>query len=59
MTDKQMVEYKITNIGCDDETDGIFVLTTEQYEFLDTIFKILNENSHYDCMPKIYIDRLE
>ena len=51
-----MKEYKIRNIGCDDETEGVFELTEEQYEFLNKTFEELNKNSTHGCMPKIYID---
>ncbi len=49
------MKYKIINIGCDDETEGVFEFTEEQYEFLNKTFKELNKNSTYGCMPKIYI----
>lgn len=48
-------KYNIINIGCDDETEGIFELTEEQAEFLQKVFTELNKNSSYGCMPKIYI----
>ena len=54
-----MQKYKITNLGCDDQTEGVFDLTDEQFEFTDALFKMLNENSHYGCMPKIYIDKVD
>ena len=50
--------YKITNIGCDDETEARFILTESQYNFLNEIFEKLNKHSTYGCMPKIYIDEL-
>lgn len=56
---REMKKYKITNIGCDDETEGIFELSEEQYEFLNNVFTELNKNSHYGCMPKIYVDEVE
>ena len=49
------MKYKILNIGCDDETEGIFEFTKEQFEFLNNIFTELNKNSTYGCMPKSYI----
>lgn len=52
------MKYKITNVGCDDITEGIFALTEEQYEFLNNLFEELNKNSTYGCMPKIYIDEM-
>lgn len=48
--------YTILNIGCDDETECDFDFTEEEYRFLKSVFERLNENSHYGCMPKIYID---
>ena len=53
-----MRKYKIRNYGCDDMTEGIFDLTDEQFGFLDELFKKLNENSSYQCMPRIYIDEV-
>ena len=50
------MKYKITNVGCDDITVGVFELTEEQYKFLENLFEELNKNSTYGCMPKIYID---
>ena len=49
------MKYKILNIGCDDETEGTFEFTKEQFEFLNNVFVGLNKNSTYGCMPKIYI----
>ena len=51
-----MKKYKIRNIGCDDETEGIFEFTEEQYNFLNKTFEELNKNSNCGCMPEIYID---
>jgi hypothetical protein len=53
-----MKKYKITNIGCDDETKGVFEFTEEQYVFLENVFSELNKNSTYGCMPTIYIDEI-
>lgn len=53
----QNEKFIITNIGCDDETTGIFEFTEEQYVFLKNTFEKLNKNSTYGCMPKIYIER--
>lgn len=52
------MKYKILNIGCDDETQGDFEFTKEQFEFLNNVFTELNKNSAYSCMPKIYIDEV-
>lgn len=52
---KETKTYIITNVGCDDSTEGEFEFTKEEYEFLKKVFIELNYNSHYGCMPKIYI----
>ena len=52
------MNYKITNVGCDDTTEGIFDFTQEQFDFLDNVFTELNKNSSYQCMPKIYIEEV-
>lgn len=54
-----MKQYKIINIGCDDETLGVFELTEEQYKFLDKTFEELNKNSDCGCMPEIYIEPMD
>ena len=54
-----MKKYKIINIGCDDETEGVFEFSEEQAEFLNNVFTELNKNSHYGCMPQIYIKENE
>lgn len=51
-----MKRYKITNVGCDDITEGVFELTEEQFKFLDRLFEELNKNSTYGCMPTIYVE---
>jgi hypothetical protein len=48
-------KYDICNMGCDDETQGTFEFTEEQYRFLDEVFTELNKNSTYGCMPQIFI----
>lgn len=53
------MRYKIENIGCDDETEGVFEFTTEQFEFLKNVFEELNKNSTYGCMPTIYIKEMQ
>lgn len=54
-----MKKYKIENVGCDDTTEGVFMFTEKQYEFLSKVFMALNKNSTYGCMPKIYIEVIE
>ena len=53
------MEYKIENIGWQGKTEGVFYLTKREYEIVDTIFKILNENSNDEYMPKIHIKGVE
>lgn len=50
------MNHKIRNVGCDDETEGVFKFTEEQFEFLKVVFDELNKYSRYGCMPRIYID---
>lgn len=50
------MNYRIRNVGCDDETEGVFTFTEEQFEFLKGVFEKLNEYSTYGCMPRIYIE---
>lgn len=52
-------KYIIENFGCDDTTEGKFLLTEQQYKFLNDIFEKLNKNSTYGCMPKIYIKEIK
>ena len=54
-----MKKYKIENVGCDDETVGVFEFTDEQFEFLNRVFTELNEYSEYGCMPTIHISSVE
>ena len=54
-----MKKYKIENIGCDDETVGVFEFTDEQADFLNSVFTELNKISTYGCMPRIYIKSVE
>lgn len=54
-----MKKYKITNYGCDDETEGIFEFSEEQADFLNNVFTELNKNSTYGCMPTIYIKEID
>lgn len=50
------MKYKIINVGCHSETEGVFELNKKQYEFLNNLFEELNKNSTYECMPTIYIE---
>ena len=54
-----MKKYKINNVGCDDETVGVFEFTEEQFAFLNKVFTELNKYSEYGCMPTIYIECVE
>lgn len=57
--DNQKHMYHIVNIGCDDETNCGFDFTEEEATFLKRVFDELNTHSSYDCMPKIYIEKVE
>ena len=48
-------KYVIYNEGCDDSTEGEFEFTEKEFLFLNNLFEELNKNSHYGCMPKIFI----
>lgn len=52
-------EYVIENEGCDDETTCRFLLTLEQYDFLNKVFSELNKRSKYGCQPRIKIVEME
>lgn len=52
------MKYKIINVGCHDETEGVFEFTNEQYEFLNDLFEELNKNSTCECMPTIHIEKM-
>ena len=54
-----MKKYEICNLGCDDETTGIFEFTEEQFNFLNSVFTELNKISTYGCMPTIHIKCVE
>ena len=54
-----MKKYEINNLGCDDETTGVFEFTEEQFEFLKEVFTELNKFSTYSCMPTIDIYPIE
>ena len=54
-----MKKYEISNVGCDDITEGIFEFTEEQAEFLNKVFTELNKISSYGCMPTIYIKEVD
>lgn len=50
--------YHITNVGCHDETDIYLDFTEEEAVFLKKTFDELNTKSDYECMPKIYIEKV-
>ena len=49
------MKYRITNVGCDDETVCDFEFTDKEVCFLKSVFEKLNENSNYGCQPEIVI----
>ena len=51
--------YKVTLIGCDDQTDMFIDLTDEQVTFLEMLSKLSKETSSYLCMPTLEIARLQ
>jgi hypothetical protein len=51
--------YFIQNVGCDDETSGLLHLSEDELEFLIAIFYNLNKNSEYNCMPRIYMAKVQ
>lgn len=50
--------YYIENCGCDDTTHGLVELDDEEVSLLTKIFRNLNKNSTYGCMPKIHMYKI-
>lgn len=50
--------YYIENIGCDDETCGLAVITDEHFPAFKKIIENLNKNSTYGCQPTISVYRI-
>lgn len=47
--------YYIENEGCDDTTRGLVELTDREADVVVELFKNLNKNSTYGCMPEIHM----
>lgn len=45
--------YLISLVGCDDTTYLEKELSVAEYQFLDNLSKEINENSSYNCQPKM------
>ena len=50
--------YFIMNVGCDDETNGIAVISDEDFPKFKTLVENLNKNSTYGCQPKIRVYKI-
>lgn len=51
--------YYIKNVGCDDETCGLAIITKEFFNTFKEIIENLNENSQYGCMPTIDVFKID
>lgn len=51
--------YYIENIGCDDETVGLFYMDESEFESFKSIIENLNKNSTYGCMPTIEVYKID
>lgn len=47
--------YYIRNVGCDDETCGLAVITDEHFPAFKKIIENLNKDSRYCCQPMISV----
>lgn len=51
--------YYIVNMGCDDETKGLAIISDEEFPRFKQIIEDLNKNSQYGCMPTISIYKID
>lgn len=51
--------YKITLIGCDDNTSINIRLNKSQIEIIKDISERTKQESTYGCMPVMYVDEIE
>ena len=51
--------YYIVNMGCDDETHGLAIISDEEFPRFKQIIEDLNKNSQYGCMPTISIYKID
>jgi len=54
-----MSRYKITLIGCDDQTEFEMDLTEDEFALVMRICDISVQTSVYTCMPTMQIELLE
>lgn len=47
--------YYIENAGCDDETQGLAIISDDIFPIFKNIITDLNKNSTYVCMPTIKV----
>lgn len=51
--------YVIQLVGCDDETEFKMCLTNSEYELLKKVAEKSQETSTYDCMPIMFVERID
>lgn len=51
--------YFIDNCGCDDDTLGLARISDEDFPKFKTFIEDLNKNSHYGCMPRIDVYKID
>lgn len=51
--------YYIENVGCDDLTKGLAIISDEFWDIFQTMIEDLNKNSTYGCMPKIAVYKID
>lgn len=51
--------YFIKNVGCDDTTHGLAIISDDDFPKFRSIITNLNKNSTYVCMPKIDVYRID
>ena len=51
--------YRISLVGCDDETVFKMELTDEEYKLLKKVSDTANSTSTYNCMPRMYVEEIK
>lgn len=51
--------YYICNEGCDDTTEGLAIISDEDFPKFKKIIEELNMNSTYECMPTIAVYKID
>ena len=51
--------YYIENIGCDDITCGLAIISDEMLPLFKSFIDNLNKNSQYSCMPVIEVYKID